>query len=209
MSWNGYSSQNEQHAFLSPSKVSWIRYSEEELYSAYIRSFSPAIGTALHELAHDLIVKCVTLSKADRKMVLFHLLENDIPRVAIDMNALYPNFMAYVNDSLMYGLTPEVKLQYSDVCFGHADAVGFENNLLRIFDLKTGTTPAHMEQLMIYAALFCLQNKIKPATIQTELRLYQGGNVQVVSPDWKDIYEFTQIIIKNSNYIQKISEKGV
>ena len=33
------------------------------------------------------------------------------------------------------------------------------NKILRIHDYKSGITPAKMDQLMIYAALFCLEYK--------------------------------------------------
>lgn len=40
--------------------------------------------------------------------------------------------------------------------------------MLRIHDLKTGISPVHMDQLLIYAALFCLEYKIKPGSIDTD-----------------------------------------
>ena len=80
----------------------------------------------------------------------------------------------YVNDAIGFKMTPEQILYYSDNCFGTADAILFRNNFLRIHDLKTGKIPAHMEQLEIYAALFCLEYKVKPADIEMELRIYQG-----------------------------------
>lgn len=60
----------------------------------------------------------------------------------------------YVNDAIGFKMTPEQPLFYSENCFGTADAISYRNKLLRIHDLKTGLIPAHMEQLMIYAALF-------------------------------------------------------
>jgi len=59
-------------------------------------------------------------------------------------------------------MTPEQVLYYSGNCFGTADSIAFKNNLLRIHDLKTGAVPAHMEQLFIYDALFCLEYRIHP-----------------------------------------------
>ena len=88
----------------------------------------------------------------------------------------------YVNDAIGYKMTPEQILYYSDNCFGTADAITFRNGLLRIHDLKTGVTPAHMEQLEIYVALFCLEYKIKPSDIDVELRLYQLDEILVHKP---------------------------
>ena len=41
-------------------------------------------------------------------------------------------------------------LYYSENCFGTADVISFNDDLLRIHDLKTGAVPARMEQLFIY-----------------------------------------------------------
>lgn len=70
-------------------------------------------------------------------------------------------------------MSTEVVLYYSDRFFGTADSISFRNGVLRIHDLKTGKTPVHMDQLMVYAALFCLEYKIKPGDIDFELRIYQ------------------------------------
>ncbi len=84
-------------------------------------------------------------------------------------------------------MTPEQVLYFSENSFGTADAISFRNNLLRIHDLKTGVTPAHMEQLEIYAALFCLEYAIKPSEIEMELRIYQLDDVLIFQPTVEDI----------------------
>jgi len=76
-------------------------------------------------------------------------------------------------------MTPEQPLFYSENCFGTADAICFRQNLLRIHDLKTGETPASIHQLIVYAALFCLEYRINPQDIGMELRLYQLDEVIV------------------------------
>ena len=65
--------------------------------------------------------------------------------------------------------------------------ISFRNNFLRIHDLKTGVTPVHMEQLLIYVALFCLEYKIKPGEIQIECRIYQNDDILVANPTAEDI----------------------
>ena len=77
----------------------------------------------------------------------------------------------------------EQLLYYSDNCFGTADAISFRNNELKIHDLKTGETPAHIEQLLIYASLFCLEYHKKPNDIKFELRLYQSDDIQIMNPE--------------------------
>ena len=81
----------------------------------------------------------------------------------------------------------EVVLFYSPRFFGTADAICFRQGMLRIHDLKTGKIPAKMEQLEIYAALFCLEYNIKPGDIKMELRIYQNEEVVVHKPTAEDI----------------------
>ena len=81
--------------------------------------------------------------------------------------------------------------------------------MLRIHDLKTGVTPAHMEQLEIYAALFCLEYKMKPENIDMELRLYQNNEVLVHVPHPEDIRIIMERIIEFDNLINKIRSEEV
>lgn len=113
----------------------------------------------------------------------------------------------YVNDAIGFKMTPEQPLFYSENCFGTADAISYRNKLLRIHDLKTGLIPAHMEQLMIYAALFCLEYKVKPADIDMELRIYQNNEVLYHNPTAEDIVPIMDKIITFDKVIRKIKEQ--
>ena len=73
----------------------------------------------------------------------------------------------------------EVVLYYSPNFWGTADSICFRDNVLRIHDLKTGTGPIHEEQVLVYAALFCLEYKIRPGDIEMELRIYQNDDIDV------------------------------
>ena len=84
-------------------------------------------------------------------------------------------------------MTTEQVLFYSDNCFGTTDTICFRNNFLRIHDYKSGVTPARMEQLEIYAALFCLEYKKKPSDIDIELRIYQSNEILYHEPTSEDI----------------------
>lgn len=84
-------------------------------------------------------------------------------------------------------MTPEIRLVCSDDFFGTADALSFRKNELRIHDLKTGDVPAHMEQLLIYAAYFCIEYGIKPGAINMELRIYQNTEILYHNPTAEDI----------------------
>lgn len=90
---------------------------------------------------------------------------------------------------------------------GTADAIAFRNNFLRIHDLKTGKRPVHIEQLEIYAALFCLEYRVKPNDIQIELRIYQNDEVLVHNPTAEDILQIMNKIIHCDKLLLEI-ERG-
>jgi len=112
----------------------------------------------------------------------------------------------YVNDGIGFRMDPEVCLFYSFNCFGTADAVSFHNNMLRIHDLKNGRTPASMQQLRIYAALFCLEYGYNPRDIDIELRIYQSNDVLIENPDLDDIAYIMDKIILFDKRINEIKE---
>ena len=85
---------------------------------------------------------------------------------------------------------------------GTADAISFRNNFLRIHDLKTGTRPVHIEQLEIYAALFCVEYKVKPTDIKIELRIYQNDEILVHEPEAEEII----VIMNKIVHLNKILE---
>jgi hypothetical protein len=116
---------------------------------------------------------------------------------------------AYVNDAIGFKMSTEVVLYYSDKFFGTADAISFRDNTLRIHDLKTGITPVKMEQLEIYAALFCLEYKIKPGEIDMELRIYQNNEVLVHKPTAEDILPIMNKIIHLDKLLTKLESKEV
>lgn len=196
-----------KHASLSPSQPHWLRYNEDQLYQKYVSQYAQSMGTSLHELAETLIKNNLKLKKGDKLTVLSHLLNDGIPRNVIDMERIYSNFMNYVNDAIGFKLTPEQILYYSDYCFGTADAISFRNNFLRIHDYKSGTTPAKMEQLLVYAALFCLEYKVKPGEIETELRIYQNDEVIFHNPTAEEILPVMDAIIQHSKTLERINEE--
>lgn len=113
----------------------------------------------------------------------------------------------YVNDAVGFKMTPEQPLYYSENCFGTADAISFRKGILRIHDLKTGVTPAHMSQLLIYAAIFCLEYDVMPSEIQFELRIYQNDEVVVFNPTAEDIVPIMDKIITFDKVLTKIKQE--
>lgn len=182
MNFNKHSELIGQHAFLGASKYHWLNYDDDKLVQAYLSSLAVQRGTELHDLAYNLIRLGVKL-----------------PRSKTTLNM-------YVNDAIAYRLTPEQPLYFSRNCFGTADAISFDekNRFLRIHDLKTGVTPAHMEQLEIYAALFCLEYKMQPKDIGMELRIYQNNEALIHAPLGDDIKRIMQTIIVFDGKIEKI-----
>ena len=183
MNFNKHSNLEGQHAFLGASKYHWINYSEDKVAESYSRFLATQKGTQLHEFA----AQCIRLGQK-------------LPKSKKTLNA-------YVNDAIGFKMTPEQILFYSDNCFGTADAIVFRNDLLRIHDLKTGGIPAHMEQLEVYAALFCLEYKVKPTDIRMELRLYQSDDILVANPTVEDIAPIMDKIITFDKIINKIKEQ--
>ena len=113
----------------------------------------------------------------------------------------------YVNDAIGFRMIPEQILYYSENCFGTADSISFRRNILRIHDYKSGVITAHMEQLQIYAALFCLEYKVKPADINIELRLYQNDEIIIDNPDQEIIVPIMDKIITFDKIINRIKEQ--
>lgn len=180
MNFNRHSNLEGQHAFLSASKYHWINYSDDKLADSYRSMLASQKGTILHEFA----AQCIRLGQK-------------LPKTTATLNM-------YVNDAIGFKMTPEQVLYYSDYCFGTADAISFRNNTLRIHDLKTGVTPTHMEQLEIYAALFCLEYNIKPGNIKIELRIYQSDQVFYHVPEVERIAHLMDRIITADKIVTKI-----
>lgn len=195
-----------RHAILSPSKPYWLNYDDEALKKNYISSYATDIGTLVHEYACDRIrfrMPIDITSDEAKNGLLVHLLKNGIPFDVIDLDRIFYNMVPYVNDGIGYKMESEVHLKYSDLCFGTADAIGVRRNQLRIHDLKTGTTPAHMEQLIIYAALFFHEYKrdYRPSTIKTELRIYQNQEVLTYRPSTEEIQNAMSVIVHSDKVL--------
>lgn len=189
MKWNDHSRLKNTHAFLSASKPAWLTKGPDELMEAKRNSYAQEIGTILHAYAADHIILREKLRKTDAREARFELLRHKIPDYAIDIQRIFPTLLDYVNDAIGFGLDPEITLWYSNECYGTADAINVCDNVLRIHDLKTGTTPAKMEQLLIYAALFYLEYDVKPESTPVVLRIYQSDEIIVHEPEADEIRE--------------------
>lgn len=183
MFFNRHTNLEGLHAPFGASKSSWLRYSDDKIIEVYNNLQAAEIGTRLHEWAKQTIDLGIKQSRSKKTIY------------------------SYVNDAIGFNMSTEVVLFYSERFFGTADAISFRNNFLRIHDLKTGRRPVHMEQLEIYAALFCLEYKIKPSDIRMELRIYQNDEILVHEPTAEDILPIMDKIVHVDKMLEKI-ERG-
>ena len=167
------------HAPFGASQSAWLRYDDEKILATYNNMKAKEMGTRLHAWAKETIDLGIKQPRSKKTIY------------------------TYVNDAIGYKMDTEVVLFYSPRFFGTADSICFRNGMLRIHDLKTGVTKVHMEQLMIYAALFCLEYKIKPKDIEIELRIYQSDEVLYHNPTAESILSIMDRIV----YLDKMLER--
>ena len=180
MNFNNHSDLKDKHSFLSPSSYHWLNYTPEKLESVYKNQRAKEEGVILHAFAALAIEKRIRLANNKKALHMF------------------------VNDAIGFKMIPEQVLYYSDNSFGTADAIGFKDNLLRIFDLKTGITKPSFKQLDVYAALFCLEYGVNPVDIQIEERLYQGNGFEVSTPEPLYIRDIMDRIIEFDIILENI-----
>jgi hypothetical protein len=223
MNWNDHSRDGlSDHAILNPSGYSWINYDQkdmaEKLTKRYCAVMRAPAGTAIHDFAKHCIsrkikipkqinnvIKMVQLFMSDSKSNYSDELINFIPNLP---SHTFESLILYVNDCIGFGMDPEVKLVYSESCFGTADAISFENNILRISDYKSGDGPGHMEQLLIYDALFCLEYHFQPDKLIFENRIYQFGDVtEAIDIPSEVILTIMQVLTTESKFVQQLRGK--
>lgn len=176
------------HAPFSPSQSSWLRYDDRKALDVYANKKAADMGTRLHAWAKETI------------------------DLGIKQPRSHKTLYAYVNDAIGFKMNTEVVLYYSDKFFGTADAISFRNGMLRIHDLKTGKIgkiESHIEQLEIYAALFCLEYKVKPNEIEMELRVYKNDEVVIHNPTAEDILSIMDKIVHLNKLLEKVDFEEV
>jgi len=183
MNFNKHLDIQGQHAFLGGSKYHWINYDEEKLVEVYSRFLATQRGVELHDFAST----CIKLKQR-------------LPKSQKSLNM-------YVNDAITFRMIPEQILKYSNYCWGTADSISYSDSdgLLRIHDLKTGVVPGHIEQLIIYSAIFLLEYKKIPK--KTELRIYQFDEVLSYEPTQEEIQGLAEKIISFDKVLFNLIEK--
>lgn len=183
MFWNDHSDLEGKHSILSPSSYHWLNYDDDKLRERYKGIMAKELGTRLHKWAEETIKLGIKQVKTAKTLCM------------------------YVNDAIKYKMRVEQPLIYSWNCFGHADAISFDEKILRIHDLKTGETVAHMEQLQIYAALFCLEYHKNPFEFEIELRIYQSDNIVVLKADPQDIIDIMNNIVHKDAILEEMKKE--
>lgn len=184
MNFNQHFNLEGLHAPFSASQSAWLRYDDAKAMEVYRNKKAAEMGSRLHAWAKETIDLGIKQPRSKKTIY------------------------AYVNDAIGFKMSTEVVLYYSDRFFGTADSISFRNGVLRIHDLKTGKTPVHMDQLMVYAALFCLEYKIKPGDIDFELRIYQNDEILYHNPTAEDILPIMDKIIHLNKILEQIDEEG-
>ncbi len=175
MVFNRHDNLEGSHAPFGASKSSWLRYDDAKAIEVFQNLRAAEQGTILHDWARQTILLGIKQPRSKKTIY------------------------AYINDAIGFKMQPEVVLYYSDYFYGTADSICFRKVdgrfKLRIHDLKTGAHPAKMEQLEIYAALFCLEYKVKPSEIDIELRIYQNDEILIHEPTVEDIVPIMDKIV--------------
>lgn len=185
MQFNVHRNLEGLHAPFSASSSHWLRYTDDKAIDIYSNKKAAEMGTRLHAWAKETIDLGIKQPRSKK--------------------TLY----SYVNDAIGFKMQTEVVLYYSDRFFGTADAICFRNGVLRIHDLKTGKEPVKMEQLEVYAALFCLEYKVKPSEIEIELRIYQNDEVLYHNPTADDILPVMDKIVHLNKILEQVDYEEV
>lgn len=207
-----------KHAIFAPSQSAWLRYDKEKVIEKLRNRYRTALGTEIHEFAASQIelghsYKRSSIREIIRALETYiyskytylsdSLVISDYGKKLIEQlknvpTEVFEALKYYITDGVGFKMEVELPLQYdeSEYFFGTADTLCFNGNTLRIHDFKSGDNPAHIEQLKVYAALFCLEYNIKPYTINIILRLYQLNGIEeiVINKDTDGYEEFISII---------------
>ena len=206
MQWKDRSRFKGRHALFSPSQPGFFKLSQEEFRARLLSKEKSGLGTEIHEWCFVRIKRRHKISsikelvKSIDEFIFKKYYSSDYDSITMEGKRLlkalsfvqqetFNTIKNYVNDAISFRMDPEVVVLYSDRFFGTADAVTVTDNLIRIHDLKTGSTPAHIEQLMAYAAYLCLDYELDPMKYEYELRIYQNDDILIANPSGDDIKE--------------------
>ena len=223
MNLNDHSRLRGKHATLSPSSPSFMGLEADDIRARIYSKLRMAMGTEIHEFAFYKIeergkvtsARDVVRSLKDYIFEKYYIEELRVlsfeGRRLLKVLSYLPKEVFetvhdYINDAIGFRMEAEVTLAMSDRMFGHADALIFQDKLLRIHDLKTGSVPAKIEQLLGYDALYCYEYHVNPFEIEHELRIYQNGDILVSNPTGEIIQPLIDKLIECDNILKEFEE---
>lgn len=186
LKFNNHKNLSGMHAPFTASQSTWLRYDDDKVLEVYANRKAAEMGTRLHEWAAETI------------------------KLGLKQPRTKKTICAYVNDAIGFNMDTEIVLVYSERFFGTADAISFDGKLLRIHDLKTGKLgkiESHREQVEVYAALFCLEYRVKPGEIEFELRVYKNDDVDIWQPTAEDILPIMDKIVHLNKLLEKVDRE--
>lgn len=215
--YNDHRKLEGKHAYLGCSQSSWESRTDEQLISMYYSRYASEIGTAVHSFAQDCINQKMKLRRTDDHMIDYYLTVvwplnsgTFIPKGAYDSKALIDTIALFVNDAIGFRMDSEVILAYDEIySFGTSDAFSCDEKTktIRVHDLKTGSHPVKMTQLLLYAAQYCLEYRKNPKEYKFELRIYQNGEIIEYFPMAAEVEEHMQHIVYAVNVLKNNIER--
>jgi len=181
MNWDEYSNLRGQHSLLSASNNSWTNYDTIKFIQWLYNSDMKERGTRLHAYASEAI---------------------QLKRKQADVD----NISSFINDCIDMNMHSEVVLFYSKYAFVTADAITDVDDTVYIFDLKTGQNPANFRQLYVYAAYYCLRNKINPFSYKYVFRIYQFEEYEELEGDPNEVKRLVDLIVEFEGIIRSTKE---
>lgn len=200
-----------QHALFSPSQPAWLNYNDDEFINKLTGKYRSNLGTEIHEwsavqinLGHK-----VTSLREIYKDVETHIYEKYsstdyglssyghtlLHNMKYIPEETFSTVKTYINDCVALKMDTEVLVDFSDNFFGTADAIRFDGKALKVFDLKTGSSPAKIEQPLIYACLYLLKYRLAAESISVEVRIYQNNDILRAIPEPNDLIPIMNKII--------------
>lgn len=221
------------HALFSPSQSSWLGYDDNKIADRVLNQYRAPLGTEIHEYAameirlnhrkrtlksviHGIesyiYSKYSNLSPDGNVPKYYTTLIENVTRLPKEVFEL---LVQYINDGIGFKMTTEQPIKYSENIYGTADTIAVSldetEKSLRIHDLKTGDNPGHMDQLVTYAALFCLEYgskyNFKPQDLTYELRLYQWDEIIYYNPTPEEIINVMNQIIHTEKIASRLNKE--
>lgn len=224
MIWKTHLDIKNTHALFSASQHSWLNYDDDQIRAKRVNANRAMIGTLLHAFCHKQIVTSDRIRSVSEAIGRFKTFVTNLywdekedclkqegvkimTAIKFVPKEMYLSVMMFINDAIGFHMESEKELKYSDVLYGTADAISFNNSELRVHDLKTGLKPIEdPTQLVIYCALFCLDYKVSPEQCKRIIVcVYQNGEIKSCEVSVEQLSK----VIERMKHVNEVSEGGL